>query len=126
MPLNYEPVYEEYEEQGDMPMGSVANPKGQPEITQMPSTSRMEKVIMDKVPSNTQPWVLPIHIGETSVMKNNINEGVQSMMFNADMTKSKLEILEERFRMIEGASACEFEDAVGLCLVPDVVIPPKI
>ena len=125
MPLNYESVYEEYEEQGDMPMVSAANPNGQPEITQMPSASRMEKVIIDKVPSNTQPRVLPIHIGETSVMKNNINEGVQSMMFNADMTKNKLEILEESLRMIEGASVCEFGDAARLCLVPDVVIPPK-
>jgi len=125
MPLNYKPVYEEYEEQRDMSMGNAANPKGQPETTQMPSASRMEKVIMDKVSSNTQPRVLPIHMGETSVMKNNINEGVQSMMFNADMTKSKLEILEERLQMIEGASACEFGDVAGLCLVPDVVIPPK-
>jgi len=91
----------------------------------MPLASRMEKVVIDKVPSNTQPRVLQVHAGETSVMKNNVNEGVQSMMFNTDMTKSKLEILEERFRMIEGASACEFGDAVGLCLVPDVVIPPK-
>ena len=33
MPLNYESVYEE---QGDMPMGNAANPKGQPEVTQMP------------------------------------------------------------------------------------------
>jgi len=33
MPLNYEPVYEEYEEQEDMLMGSAVNPKGQPEIT---------------------------------------------------------------------------------------------
>jgi len=33
MPLNYEPIYEEYEEQGDMPMGNAANPKGQPETT---------------------------------------------------------------------------------------------
>ena len=96
MPLNYEPVYEEYEEQGDMPMSNTANPKGQPEATQMPLASCMEKVVIDKVPSNTQPWVLQVHAGETSVMKNNVNEGVQSMMFNADMTKSKLEILEER------------------------------
>jgi len=28
--------------------------------------------------------------------------------------------------MIEGVSACEFGDAVGLYLVSDVVIPPKI
>jgi len=27
--------------------------------------------------------------------------------------------------MIEGGDSCEFGDAVGLCLVPDVVIPPK-
>jgi len=47
-------------------------------------------------------------------------------MFNADMTKSKLEILEERLQKIEGASACEFGDVAGLCLVPDVVIPPKL
>jgi len=125
MPLNYEPVYEEYEEQGEMPMGNAANPKGQLEATQIPLASRMEKVVVDKVPSSTQPRVLQIHAGETSVMKNNVNEGIQSMMFNADMTKSKLEILEERLRMIEGASACEFGDAAGLCLVPDVVIPPK-
>ena len=74
-------------------MGNAANPKGQPEATQMPFASRMEKVIMDKVPSSTQPRVLQIHAGEASVMKNNVNEGIQSMMFNADMTKSKLEIL---------------------------------
>ena len=76
MPLNYEPGYEEYEEQGDMPMGNAANPKGQPEATQIPLASRMEKVVIDKVPSNTQPRVLPVHAGETSVMKNNVNEGV--------------------------------------------------
>jgi len=47
------------------------------------------------------------------------------MLINADMTKRKLEILEERLRMIEGANSCEFGDVAGLCLVPDVVIPPK-
>ena len=46
-------------------------------------------------------------------------------MISADKTKDKLEILEERLRAIEGASAREFGDAAGLCLVPDVVIPPK-
>ena len=47
------------------------------------------------------------------------------MLINADMTKSKLDILEERLRMIKGANAYEFGNAVGLCLVPNVVIPPK-
>ena len=46
-------------------------------------------------------------------------------MINADKTKDKLEILEERLRVIEGASAREFRDVVELCSVPDVVIPPK-
>jgi len=73
----------------------------------------MEKVVIDKVPSNVQPRVLQVHTGETSAAKNNVNEGVQSMQINANMTKSKLEILEERLRMIEGASACEFGDAAG-------------
>ena len=123
MPLDYEPEYEEYEEQGDVPMGNAANPKGQPEATQMPLAGHMEKVVIDN--PKGQPRVLQVHTGEASVMKNNMNEGVQSMTFNADITKSKLEILEERLRMIEGVSACEFGDAVGLCLVPDVVIPPK-
>ena len=94
-------------------------------LLKIPLANRVEKVVVDKVPSSTQPRVLQIHAGEASVMKNNVNEGIQGMMFNTDMTKSKLEILEERLRMIEGVNACEFEDAARLCLVPDVVIPPK-
>ena len=126
LPLNYEPVYEGYEEQEIVPpMGNVAKPKGQPEFTQIPPTSHMEKVVIDMVTSNVQPRVLQVPTGETSMSKNNVNEGIQNMLINADMTKSKLEILEERLRMIEGASACEFGDVAGLCLVPDVVIPPK-
>jgi len=126
LPLKYEPVYEGYEEQEIvLPMGNAANPKGQPEFTQIPPASYMEKVVIDRVTSNVQPRVLQVPTGETSVSKNNVNEGIQNMLINADMTKSKLEILEERLRMIEGASACEFGDVAGLCLVSDVVIPPK-
>ena len=36
-----------------------------------------------------------------------------------------MEILEERLRVIEGGGSSRFGDAVGLCLVPDVIIPPK-
>jgi len=46
-------------------------------------------------------------------------------LLNADRTKTKLEVLEERLKMIEGCGNCEFGDAAGLCLVPNVVIPPK-
>jgi len=83
------------------------------------------EVVIDRVTSNVQPRVLQVPTGETSMSKNNANEGIQNMLINADVTKSKLEILEERLRMIEGASACEFGDAAGLCLMSDVVIPPK-
>jgi len=39
--------------------------------------------------------------------------------------KNKLEVLEERLRAIEDERIYGFGDAIGLCLVPDVVIPPK-
>jgi len=39
--------------------------------------------------------------------------------------KNKLEILEERLRVIEGGGNHGFEDATGLCLAPEVVISPK-
>ncbi|XP_014523719.1 uncharacterized protein LOC106780001, partial [Vigna radiata var. radiata] len=37
----------------------------------------------------------------------------------------KLEMLEKKLRVIEGKDVFEFGDARKLCLVPDVVIPPK-
>ena len=39
--------------------------------------------------------------------------------------KDKLDILEERLKAIEGVGNYGLGDAVGLCLVPDVVIPAK-
>jgi len=82
-------------------------------------------VVVNKVSSTTQSRVLQVLTGEASAMRDNIPEGVQTVLINADMTKSKLDVLEERLRMIEGASAYEFGNAAGLCLVLDVVIPPK-
>ena len=46
-------------------------------------------------------------------------------VLDTDRAKNKLEVLEERLRAIEGGGSYEFGDAVSLCLVPDVVIPPK-
>jgi len=126
LPLNYEPTYEDYAEQETVPpVVNVANTKGQPEFTQVPPASHVEKVVIDKIPYTSQLRVLQVLTSEASAARDNIHEGIQSMLINADMTKSKLEILEERLRMIEGASSCEFRDVAGLCLVPDVVIPPK-
>ncbi|XP_014496657.1 uncharacterized protein LOC106758228 [Vigna radiata var. radiata] len=68
-------------------------------------------------------------------------ETIQAGMANMIMTESpemkfspyavtptdfeKLEMLEKKLRAIEGKDVFEFGDARRLCLVPDVVIPPK-
>ncbi|XP_057452389.1 uncharacterized protein LOC130744214 [Lotus japonicus] len=41
-----------------------------------------------------------------------------------DQPKGRLQLLEERMRAMEGGNH-GFSDASGLCLVPDIVIPPK-
>ncbi|MCQ7416362.1 retrotransposon gag domain-containing protein, partial [Salmonella enterica] len=43
----------------------------------------------------------------------------------ATPSNEKLEVLEERLRAVEGTSVFGNMDATQLCLVPDVVIPPK-
>ena len=39
--------------------------------------------------------------------------------------KTSWKYSEERLRVIEGSGSYMFWDATGLCLVPDVIIPPK-
>ena len=39
--------------------------------------------------------------------------------------KRKLDLIEERLRAVEGFGDYPFADMADLCLVPDVVIPPK-
>jgi len=39
--------------------------------------------------------------------------------------KGKLDLIEERLRAVEGFDDYPFADMTNLCLVPDVVIPPK-
>jgi len=126
LPLNYEPPYDKGVEQETITQFvNAASAKGQLEFTQVPPFDHGENVVINKIPSTTQPQVLQILTSEPSLAKVNIPEDIQNVLINADKTKDKLEILEERLRVIEGASAHEFGDAVGLCLVPDVVIPPK-
>jgi len=103
---------------------NAASARGQPEFTQVPPR-RGENVVINKIPSTTQPQVLQILTGEPSSAKDNIPEDIQNVLINADKTKDKLEFLEERLKVIQGATAREFGDVVGPCLVPDVMIPPK-
>ena len=39
--------------------------------------------------------------------------------------KGKIEALEERLRAVEGLGSYPFSDLADLCLVPNIVIPPK-
>jgi len=48
-----------------------------------------------------------------------------TMPIHVENTRGKFEMLEERLRVIEGKGSFEFGDAIGLCIVPDVVISPK-
>jgi len=125
-PLNYEPSYEKGVEQETIPqVVNTASAKGQPEFTQVPPVDHGENVVINKIPSTIQSQVLQFLTGEPFSTKVDIPEDIQNVLLNADRTKTKLEVLEERLRMIEGGGSYEFGDAVGLCLVPDVVIPPK-
>jgi len=51
--------------------------------------------------TTTQPQVLQILTGEPSSAKVNIPEDIQNALISVDKTKDKLEILEERLRVIE-------------------------
>jgi len=126
LPLNYEPPYEEGAEEETLSQDvNAASARGQPEFTQLPPGGCGENVVINKIPSTTPPQVLQILTGKPSLAKVNIPEDIQNVLINANKTEDKLEILEEMLRVIEGVSAREFGDATGLCLVPDVVIPPK-
>jgi len=39
--------------------------------------------------------------------------------------KEKIDLLEERLRVVEGFDDFPFADMMDLCLVPDIIIPPK-
>ncbi|XP_019459925.1 PREDICTED: uncharacterized protein LOC109359686 [Lupinus angustifolius] len=45
--------------------------------------------------------------------------------FGDDAGVEKLNLIEERLRAIEGASFSDLKNAFEMCLVPDVVLPPK-
>ncbi|XP_017420307.2 uncharacterized protein LOC108330329 [Vigna angularis] len=65
---------------------------------------------------------------ESTIMKKQLEtKSPSSVITPADFKddKSILEVLEKRLRAIEDEGSFEFGDAKKLCLVPDVVIPPK-
>jgi len=72
-----------------------------------------------------------VFIGTPSIVQVATGEGVpigpavQRSPQDVEESKTKLEFLEERLRAIGGGSSFGFGDIAGLCLVSDLVIPPK-
>jgi len=55
---------------------NAASAKGQPEFTQVPPVDHAENVVINKIPSTTQPQVLQVLIGEPSSTKVDIPEDI--------------------------------------------------
>jgi len=123
MPINYEPLYEEDAEPETIPHGvNPTNARSQPEFIQVPPGGHGEDVVINRIPTTTQPRVLNVTLGgepKTEVV------APTTAVLDADRARDKLEVLEKRLRAIEGGNSHEFGDAAGLCLVPNVIIPPK-
>ena len=121
--LNYEPPYKKGVEEETIPHSvNPTNARSQPEFIQVPPGGRGEDVVINRIPTTTQPRVLNVTLGgepKTEVVVPT------AAVLDADRARDKLEVLEKRLRAIEGGNSHEFGDAVGLCLVPDVIIPPK-
>ena len=65
------------------------------------------------------------HVAPAMVSMNNSHYGVSGLPRNyPDETKSQYQMLEERLRAIEG-SGSQARNAHELCLVPNLVLPPK-
>jgi len=71
------------------------------------------------------PKPLNTTIGDDSLGKITPHPTMQTISADVEGTKTKLEILEERLRAIEGGGNYGFGDVAGLSLVRDVTIPHK-
>ncbi|XP_027912906.1 uncharacterized protein LOC114172940 [Vigna unguiculata] len=71
------------------------------------------------------PKPLNTTVDDDSLGKITPHPTMQSVFVDVEGTKTKLEILEERIRAIEGGGNYGFGDVAGLSLVRDVTIPHK-
>jgi len=117
LPSNYTVPYEGQPEQKQPPPLILVNPSGTP-VNQQESVHMQPNVGITGtnvegpvVLTATQPIVQP-HV-------------LQGMSHDAEEAKNKLEFLEERLRAIEGGGSFGFGNVASLCLVSDIVIPPK-
>jgi len=117
VPPNYTPPYEaQLEQEQPAPLISV-NPSGTP-------TNQSESVYMQQnvciTGTNVDSTVVPI--ATQPIVQPRVSQGISQ---DVEEAKIKLELLEERFRAIEGGGSFGFGNAAELCLVSDLVIPPK-
>jgi len=73
----------------------------------------------------------PDALPQPNLMEEPRNPPAQPIFFSADgpppvaEERRKLDLIEERLRAVEGFGDYLFADMTDLCLVPDVIIPPK-
>jgi len=96
-------------------------------------------LVSQQEPIQVQPSDGPINVsagaavytGRPSIVQAALGEGapigsaVQRSPQDVEESKTKLKFLEERLKAIEGGGSFEFRDIAGLCLVSNLVIPPK-
>jgi len=71
MPINYKPLYEEGAEPETIPHGAnLTNVRSQPEFIQVPPGGRGEDVVINIIPTTTQPRVLNVILGNRSGSSN--------------------------------------------------------
>jgi len=89
------------------------------------NTSRNEATTFAEPRVIVIPKPLNTTIGDDSLGKITPHPTMQTISADVEGTKTKLEILEERLRAIEGGGNYRFGDVVGLSLIRDVTIPHK-
>ena len=124
LPHNYTPLYENV--QGTLTLNAIVDPAGipvsQPESIQVqPSDGPINTSAGATVFTGT-PSIVQVAMGEGAPIRPAVQRSPQDVV---EESKTKLEFLEERLRAIEGGGSFGFGDIAGLCLVSDLVIPPK-
>ena len=123
MSPNYTPPYKNGH--GATTPNIIVDPSGipisQPELIQVQPSDRPIHANVGATVFTGTPSIVQVATGEGAP----IRPAVQRLPQDVEESKTKLEFLEERLRAIEGGGSFGFGDIAGLCLVSDLVIPPK-
>jgi len=123
LPPNYTPPYENVH--GAVTPNIIVDlsgvPVSQPEPIQLQPSDEPINASAGAAVFTATPSIVQVAMGEGAP----IGSAVQRSPQDVEESKTKLEFLEKRLRAIEGGGSFEFGDIAGLCLVSDLVIPPK-